>query len=744
MDRFRGEPGRRRAAEGHHPSGHDGRQAAAPRRAVVPAGTGYPQQPQSPPPPPPPVGPWLPPGVGVGVAGLNIVGGLLYVGAGLPSVSGQTVEPALIDPRLPVDLRRPDWTGQGLRYWPSYASIPPDSRAAYLSWLADGRRYPHVPIGYVFLYFYGLERRALHDLRLDRSTVGRELSIIQAEVRRLLRIYGENSSFRSYAGEFDQVLDLLILAGQDTQPSAGHPPEPSREVTPLRLTVGLGEFAAEGRPVPAEWALAWIRSHPDYYPRTPATRCAAQFDALFRARYAARHRAGLVVRPGRKEVSLDYRPASAGFGGYPRLTLHGIPDVLTLAAPTRKLVALADECTTDLDAYSRFVGRFPDRQASVQAQALLPAELLDLESGGASRAVTWARNRLGAQETALVPTEEFAALLDASEAKPAKKDVVALAQLLGSVGIGVEPDPRLGGPVLSSGPMVLFAAPGGPTAASSDAYRAATILLHLAAAVSAADGETSEAEQGHLSDHLERALHLTQDERRRLHAHLRWLIATEVKLTGLTRRLAEIDERQRAYVAEFLTGVAAADGHISPEEVKTLSRIYRLLGLDPAMVKAVLPAAAHPAPAAGPVVVRHAEPEPGFAIPRPVDVRTAPAAVHLDHGAIAAKLEETARVGALLGSIFTEEEPTHAPSPPPAADPVAGLDGPHSGLVRGLPQVEQLSRGEFEDLAAKWNLLPDGALDRINEAAYEVGGEPLLEGDDPIWVNRYLLGEMLT
>ncbi|GAB3892852.1 hypothetical protein GCM10027612_41240 [Microbispora bryophytorum subsp. camponoti] len=186
------------------------------------------------------MGPWLPPGVGVGVAGLNIVGGLLYVGAGLPSVSGQTVEPALIDPRLPVDLRRPDWTGQGLRYWPSYASIPPDSRAAYLSWLADGRRYPHVPIGYVFLYFYGLERRALHDLRLDRSTVGRELSIIQAEVRRLLRIYGENSSFRSYAGEFDQVLDLLILAGQDTRPSAGHPPEPSREVTPLRLTVGLG------------------------------------------------------------------------------------------------------------------------------------------------------------------------------------------------------------------------------------------------------------------------------------------------------------------------------------------------------------------------------------------------------------------------------------------------------------------------------------------------------------------------
>ncbi|MGP3929484.1 tellurite resistance TerB C-terminal domain-containing protein [Nonomuraea sp. KM88] len=55
-----------------------------------------------------------------------------------------------------------------------------------------------------------------------------------------------------------------------------------------------------------------------------------------------------------------------------------------------------------------------------------------------------------------------------------------------------------------------------------------------------------------------------------------------------------------------------------------------------------------------------------------------------------------------------------------------------------------MSRAEFEQLAARWKLLPDGALDRINEAAYELAGEPLLDGDDPIWVDRNLLGEMLT
>jgi len=697
--------------------------------------------------PPAPVASWLPPGTGITLAGHSIVGGLLYVGSGLASASGAMVEPALIDPRLPVDGRRPDWSGQGLDYWPSYATIPPQSRAAYLAWLADGRRYPQVPIGYVFLYLYGLERRALHDLALDRSTAVYELPIIHAEVRRLLGIYGGHGTFQRYAGQFEQALEILTLAG--AQFSAGAPPAPARETPPpLRLRAGLGSFALQGRPIPAQWALTWIRSHPDYYPRTAATRCATEFDALFQLRYTARHGQGLVVRPGRTEIALDYRPASAGFRGVAELTLAGIPEVLTLAAPTRKLVALADECTSELEAYSRFIGRAPDGHTSVQAQALLPIELLDLTAGGAGHAVAWARTRLGAAETALVAAEEFTALISAPDTKPVKKDVIALARLLGSAGIGVEPDPRLGGPTPAAGPMVLFAAPGGPTAAASDAYQAATVLLHLAAAVSAADGETSQAEQRHLSDHLERALHLTSDERRRLHAHLRWLIAKPVKLSGLTRRIAGIDEAQRSYVAEFLTAVAAADGHISPEEVKTLTKIYRLLGLDPGLAQSALAASAVPAPAADPVVVRPGQPERGYAIPPPPTPSVPPAAsssVRLDQEVIAAKLAESARVGALLGSIFTDEDPTPPPPPPPpAADPVAGLDGRHSGLVRALTTTEQLSRAQFEQLAARWNLLPDGALDRINEAAYELAGEPLLDGDDPIRVDRHLLGEMLT
>ncbi|RJL32608.1 TerB N-terminal domain-containing protein [Bailinhaonella thermotolerans] len=948
-------------------------------------------------------GPWQAPGAGINLFGWNIIGGLLYVGQGLPSAARNMVEPALIDPRLPVDTSAPDWAGEGLGYYPSYDTIPPATRAAYLAWLSDGRRYPRAPLGYVFLYFYGLERRVLHDLLQDPAAATYELPIIHEEIQRLLSVYGGHAAFREYAGRFERVLHLL--SGNPPEPAAGTPP-------PLGLRAGLGMFAARETPVPADWALAWIRSHPDYRPRTPMTRCAAEFAALFRVRYGERHGDGLVVRPGRGEVPLGYRPASAGFHGLAEITLPGVPDVFTSPAATRRLATLADECTAELEAYSRYLGKAPGARESVQARALLPAELLDEESGAAGRALRWARERLGDREMALAPAEEFAALLtdtppsppsppspygregagspggaagaepgDGGEpggggaggaaasggrAKPAKKDVIALAHLFSRVGIGMEPDPRLGGPVQAGGVMVLFADAGGPTAAPSDAYRAAALLLHLAAAVSAADGETSQAEQRHLSEHLERALHLTQGERRRLQAHLRWLIATDVKLSGLSKRVAAVDREQRALLGEFLAGVAAADGRIAPEEVASLTRIYRLLGLDPAEVEAALGAvapkprrsrsrrrdAAGPAapgspapgsaapgsegpgsegpgpegsvPAGGPVVVRRASPEPGFALPRPpagdpplagdgsrglqsegasapgheesdpagpgaaapelaapgpavpgpavpgaagpglspgagadpgfgsggpgspgaavrhrrgdsaavpegagapgdaagapvngafavrrsrdladavagaldparpdpaepgAEGRTSPdrsspartshertsqgrvgaedaaaedaaapggrgpeagglPAVRLDPAVIAAKLAETARVGNLLLEIFEEDARPASPAPPPpaAAAPVAGLDGGHSGLVRELARFGEVSRGEFEELAARWGLLPEGAIDRVNQAALDLRDEPLLEGDDPIRVNTELLGEML-
>ena len=76
--------------------------------------------------------------------------------------------------------------------------------------------------------------------------------------------------------------------------------------------------------------------------------------------------------------------------------------------------------------------------------------------------------------------------------------------------------------------------------------------------------------------------------------------------------------------------------------------------------------------------------------------------------------------------------------------PVAGLDAPHSALLRALAGRDSWSRADLEAECAAVALLPDGALDTLNEAAYEAAGDPLAEGEDPIDINPEVAREMLA
>ncbi|MDQ1248819.1 MAG: hypothetical protein QG597_3193, partial [Actinomycetota bacterium] len=329
---------------------------------------------------------------------------------------------------------------------------------------------------------------------------------------------------------------------------------------------------------------------------------------------------------------------------------------------------------------------------------------------------------------------------------------------------------------------------GAPVTTASPAYAAATILLHLATAVAVADGTIDENEQQHLITHLETSLELTLQERARLHAHLRWLGKAGAKLTGLRARIDTLTMAQREVIARFVVRIAAADGIIAPTEVTTVTKIYKLLGMDPATVPAALHGAAapvRPRPAVEPVVVRPGTTSGSYIVPaRPRGRHSCPTSnapgttLELDPALIEAKLAETSAVAELLTAIFTDDEPpTPFAGPPPAGpaeqarggptypasgdrradtapaapepgasagDDVVGLDTAHTRLLRALTQRPTWSRADYEDLAERSGLLPEGALDRLNEAAYELLGEPLLEGDDPLSINDDAAQEMLA
>ena len=681
---------------------------------------------------------WVPLGEAVTVHGREVPGGV-YVGNRLETVApyGGT-EPALINPRLPV-RGAPDTTGRLMGYWPSYSDVDPASRAAYLDWLAAGRP-AGAYIGYVFLFFYGIERRVIGDASgVDAGDARQEVPALLAEVERLLSLYDTNGSFSGYASDFVSTARLV-----HTSMEAGELEAPRQRVgwdIPLEVKLAVGSHVAAGEPIPAEWALGWALTSPEIHQRTPVQRCPDEFAELFAVRFHQKFGDGLKIKANKTKLRWEYRPASASFAGV-AVTLNAgdIPDVTGLAAPNKALAGLVESVTQELDAYSRYVGRCEDRTTAA-AVALLPVELA---RDRLPEDVATLLSEIPPDAVQIVPSGRLIELVaDPGTPKLSKRDAVAVAALLEGQGVGVEPDVRVGPINFARHEQVALWRGPDVSLSPGDGFAAATILLHLGVMVSASDGDVSAAEQGKLEASLEASLHLPAAGRHRLRAHLTWLTTTQPGVAGLKTRIGSLDSGQRTLIARYLLAVAGADGHISPREIDVVKRLYRLLGLDPESVHRDV----HAVAVAGPASVMPADAATGdVPVPAPPTED-----LTLDPQRLAAVMASTQQVSEVLTAVFVEAE-SPLPEPPAEdadetdaeADTVAGLDGAHTRFVRALAAQPAWPRAEVDAIAAELGLLGSGAMETVNEAAFDRTGDPMLELGEPIELDPFVLKELLN
>lgn len=668
---------------------------------------------------------WLKNGQSITVGGVTLSGGMLYIGTALKTPLGEN-DPCLIDPAKNVAANG-DFTERQTNYWPSYSEVSASARRAYLNWLSDGRKHPEADIGYVFLYFYGLERRAILDAATDEEAQA-DWPVIATELRRLLGIYGDKSrSFQRYAGELLNWVELASHPARLYEKSV--PSLPRTFELPIYLRLALGQAAVDGAPVPANLAMAWALSDPNTYLKTPAKRCPDEFTKLFTQKYAATYGPGIILPKNKTKLKFVYRPASSGFRGYDdiKLGFGDTPDVTVLTAPISNLRLLVEAATQELGAYSRYVGRNPGTTPSLEALLQLPATLWP---GSAQDALQGLKARMG-QGMISITFQELLSTLEAKTA-PTKDKVLGLARALESLNIAMEPD-VLGGAKTpkADDKVVLFAVPPGePITRNSPAYQAALLTLQLASAVASADGEFSVQELSLLRKQVQSWTHLTPSHLHRLMAHLRLLMAAPVTLTSLKKKLEPLPMTAKETIAAFMATVAQVDGTVTPVEVKMLEKVYKALGVESKKVFSDVHAAASGS-AAGSSVETAAQ--TGF---------------KLDPARIAALQQDTDKVSALLAGIFSEDDASgSATSEPPALDAedeapqegLLGLDEAHSALARMLLSRPQWSRQELLDVASDLELMLDGALERINEASFDAHGAPFTEGEDPVDVNAELL-----
>jgi uncharacterized tellurite resistance protein B-like protein len=690
--------------------------------------------------PPPPkdlnrVGRWIPKTETIQLGGMLIQGGMVYFGTYLPS-STDTSEPALINPQLAL-AEPSDFTRNQTNYWPNYSDISPTARKAYIGWLADGRKHPDADIGYVFLYFYGLERRILRDGANDPVALSDRPDIL-IELKRLAAIYSPRSnSFKQYCAQLIQFLELATCAEKLYEKPV--PALLPGYEFPFYMRLAIGQAVVAGKPIAAHLASAWVLYDPTIQRRTAATRCADEFLALFPIKYRQAYGDGLKIDPNRTKLKFAYHPASAGFHGEKPINFDcgNIPDVAALTKPIKKLQAVVDECATELSAFSRFIGKSPEKRSTSEALLQLPVCIWPLAAKQTLAAIqTQVAERMQAMQIA-----DLLGLFGAISSLDCLRGV---AKALESSGIGMEPAILLNKSALKPGArVVLFKDTASNGAISSEAkpsagYQAALVTVELAAAVAHADGDFSDAEVAAIDQHIGTWQYLTLAHQQRLKARVRWLVDEGVSLSSLKKKIEPLDSPTRHAIASFTARMAQADGMVTPDEVRLLEKMYKLLGIEQQQVYSQLHAASAP----------HA---PSGKTGAEAGASAGASNLTLDSNKIAMLQQESAQLQALLNTIFTEEheadtptvqpEATEPPDEPGESDEadgsrrLLGLDAATSAFARMLLSRPTWSRSELEDVAHDLEVMLDGTLEQINEATLDAFNLMCTEGDDPIEVN---------
>lgn len=482
------------------------------------------------------------------VGDFEIKSPLTYVSVDAPSVD----EASCINTALEVDA---DWKGEDTNFgfWPRYSEFSPAQRAEYLAWLADERKTKPENLGYLFLYFFGLERRILID-DVEPEPILRELL-------QLLKRFGKLEIFYNVASHFVAFVFATVKI------------ERIRENWFQRLFLNPTHKLHEDELIVA---LTWLHQHDKSLPGELAyqiamrdVRCLSkpsieetekQLRSLFISKYNDAIPEGIPLEKSDLKHTFSYRPLNPTLQGWRTSeSLHAVtlPDILGIAGQFQPLVELWYECLAELEL-------IPHEDSKIWRSIL--DENMDSRGRVFTTIETIIKN--------LDIKAEYGASLSMSQS-------LALIERARSIHLSIEPNPlTLFRPYRHKDRVAIVLIDNPDEIESEHYFLSAQLLLELGFGMALADGEIDRAELLHLPAIVNAQFHFSEDDRRRILAFCDLRRQHPPKLTTITRRLSrELKQDLRADLGRFLVGVAASNNIIEDCEDHCLVKLFQELDL---------------------------------------------------------------------------------------------------------------------------------------------------------------------
>ncbi|WP_081650533.1 TerB N-terminal domain-containing protein [Paucidesulfovibrio longus] len=681
---------------------------------------------------------WILPGRDIVVGDRNIKSGMIYV-KGLLSTKGKDENSAeLIDLRLKRDPSGAYFKEYNLHSWRSYSNISPKARGAYINWLADGRPIDEVRVGYINMFFSGLERRVLGE-----KPKKNELESIANEVKRLMSdcqyntYIPEYDSFCNRAKKFLQYIKLEINDWMHT--TVINYNHLGKEVFPVTFVMALGRMVEDKKPLPWELALEWSFRYLKNRIRKPAKQCPSELALLFKKRYLDKFGEGLVVSQYEKREVVLYYPVNPSIGN----SVVQVSDASNFLDTYTELRLIIDSCLEQLDSLSRFKSKVKLSEHTLMSYALLPHEIVcEFEPNDLNqlRHICEISFEDGA-EIANISVDTITDLWMPTDRRMSHTDSQLLAVVLDRIGYGMEPDVRYMRPLKTIGKGIcIFNNSNAHEALSNMNFELILVVAHLSALVALANGKNHHGKK-YVLNQLKLFLSLNSTEEKRTTAYFEWVFEFSPSLTGLKPLVNKLDESERKKILSFLLGIIGGDGIIHSDEINMLEKAYKTLGLNSAGIQNSL----HRLLTMNegqPVVVKEATSEDhNYSIPS-VPIKGDHVGVELDAERLQARQKQTLEVVRLLDEVFVAEE--FKPEPYLEEPNLLGLDSLHMNLLRRLSERDTWDYFTFENIAGEYGLMPSGALETINDAALGYFDDEVLIDEEDVIINRDVIERMLS
>ena len=651
-------------------------------------------------------------------------------------------ESSAIDERLPVAAKSAG-SAEKLPYYPNYKDFTAQQRRVYLDWLASGRPANHsdqFELGYVFIFFYGIERRLI--LEDDSS------ALLFDELIKLMVDYGTTQASKS-----------LITYGSQLVHFAGYRTEVYPQLSQRLFAIDdrrtfksgsqfiLANLYNRGEPLRAEIAIMLAAADENSRKSKVTTRVKDEFHALFGRRFEETWPGGMKLEVAKLAAVVQYRPAS---GALLQLTYQGhsgekfvqrVPHLLP--RQFKGLPKIWNSCIDDLSGYSRARSRVKSLGSELSAWNALPSELRNKSLNPINEAFKTLVAAAPLEDAyRIVEVGEIAHLIGLAEAlklTPAQSRQITSA--LRGIGWSLAPDLSILGSSLSWRQEVAVFEPCGEVGA-----KLAVILrlLFLSVIVASDEGNFDGARLKIFEELVEGESPNPADWQ---HIHGALIILRRDSKSAL-RSLASIakaipDALKRPVIAT-LAEMAAVTGKIGVDQARILHRIGRAFAIDGAFIEQLVAEAMFKT---GAVVLKGETGQPGERIPRPV----APTGFALDASKIEALTKETHEVISILSKLMTESDQIESESlrtdtaSTAAREPAewfSDLDERYHPAFLNLITKDEMSLRDFEIFAATYHFIPEDLFNTINSWSDEALGDFLLERGDNICVRRELLSKI--